>query len=262
MFDAALFVRPIAHRGLHSRVAGRIENSAAAFRAAIDRGYGIECDLQAAKDGVPMVFHDERLERLFAARGRVSAYTAAELARLQYRGRAARERSTRRRGGPEGMLTFAECLRLIAGRVPVLAEVKRNRSPPPHGFLERIAADAAAYAGPLALMSFDRGVLRALGGLAPLIARGWIAGRHQLAARWWAAPGAPRRERAVARLLAAAPRDIAFLAVEVAMVRAARAHLAAEGLALPLFTWTVRSERQRQAAARWADAPIFEGYVP
>jgi len=29
---------------------------------------------------------------------------------------------------------------------------------------------------------------------------------------------------------------------------------------LPLFTWTVRTPRQRAAAARWADAPIFEGY--
>ena len=35
-----------------------------------------------------------------------------------------------------------------------------------------------------------------------------------------------------------------------------------EVLGLPLFTWTVRTEEQRQIAARWADAPIFEGYEP
>jgi hypothetical protein len=34
----------------------------------------------------------------------------------------------------------------------------------------------------------------------------------------------------------------------------------ARGQALPLFTWTVRTLRQRARAARWADAPIFEGY--
>ena len=35
-----------------------------------------------------------------------------------------------------------------------------------------------------------------------------------------------------------------------------------EVLGAPLFTWTVRSEEDRKVAARWADAPIFEGYLP
>jgi len=71
LLDRGVFLRPIAHRGLHDRRKGRIENSAPAFLAAITKGYGIECDLQAAKDGVPMVFHDERLDRLVLARGRI-----------------------------------------------------------------------------------------------------------------------------------------------------------------------------------------------
>jgi hypothetical protein len=29
---------------------------------------------------------------------------------------------------------------------------------------------------------------------------------------------------------------------------------------LPLFSWTIRTLRERAAAAKWADAPIFEGY--
>jgi hypothetical protein len=32
------------------------------------------------------------------------------------------------------------------------------------------------------------------------------------------------------------------------------------GVTLPLFSWTIRSRRERAAATRWADAPIFEGY--
>ena len=58
--DAA-FLKPIAHRGLHDPA--RIENSAAAFEAAIAHGYGIECDLRPAACGTPMVFHDETLMR-------------------------------------------------------------------------------------------------------------------------------------------------------------------------------------------------------
>jgi glycerophosphoryl diester phosphodiesterase len=250
--NRALFVRPIAHRGLHSRRLGRIENSVPAFLAAIDKGYGIECDLQAAKDGAPMVFHDETLERLIAARGRVSDRLPQELTALRYRGEP--------KGVSRGMLSFAECLRLIAGRVPLLAEVKRNRDPAPKAFLERIAADAVAYAGPLALMSFDGDVVAKLGRLAPGVALGWTVGSHQLAARWWAAPRSAAKDRAVARLLATAPKGIAFLAVDVRILASARAFLERAGLALPLFSWTIRTRREQKAAARWADAPIFEGY--
>jgi glycerophosphoryl diester phosphodiesterase len=247
-FDRGAFLRPIAHRGLHSRRRGLIENSAPAFLAAIKQGYGIECDLQAAKDGTPMVFHDEKLDRLLSTRGRLSERMPATLAALRYR------------GGTTGIMRFAECLGLVAGRVPLLVEVKRNKRPPPRAFLEEIAREAEAYAGPLALMSFDRDVLVSLRRLAPEVAQGWIVGRRELAARWWAAPRSLRKDKAIARLLAALPEGIDFLAVDVGILRGARAFLTANGLALPLFSWTIRTRRERSAAARWADAPIFEGY--
>ena len=66
--------------------AGRIENTAPAFLAAIDKGYGIECDLQPADDGTPMVFHDEKLERLVAATGPLAKYSPAMLAKFRYKG--------------------------------------------------------------------------------------------------------------------------------------------------------------------------------
>ena len=81
-----VFVRPIAHRGLHDPSKGRLENTAPAFRAAIEKGYGIECDLQAAEDGTPMVFHDPTLDRLVAASGPITAYAPSKLARFRYKG--------------------------------------------------------------------------------------------------------------------------------------------------------------------------------
>ena len=57
---------------------GRLENTAPAFRAAIDKGYGIECDLQPADDGTPMVFHDEKLDRLVAATGPLAKLLASD----------------------------------------------------------------------------------------------------------------------------------------------------------------------------------------
>src|SRR5262245_52197897 len=162
--DRAVFVRPIAHRGWHDNASGRLENTAPAFRAAISKGYGIECDLQAAEDGTPMVFHDPTLDRLVAGSGPIAAHSPRTLARLHYRGQ------------DEKILTFAQFLDLVDGRVPVLVEVKRNgRVPRPH-FLEKIARLAAAHKGPIALMSFDRHIVATLGELAPSVPRGPVIG--------------------------------------------------------------------------------------
>src|SRR6185312_5176172 len=65
--------RPIAHRGLHDAAAGAIENTPSAFRAAIEYGYGIECDLQISADGEAMVHHDDVLGRLTEGTGRIDA---------------------------------------------------------------------------------------------------------------------------------------------------------------------------------------------
>src|SRR5262245_42045836 len=139
--DRAAFLRPIAHRGLHDRRRGRIENTAPAFVAAIDRGYGIECDLQAAADGTPMVFHDERLGRLGRATANIASYAPASLAELRYK------------HSDTPILRFAELLDLVDGRVPLLVEVKVKAGAPPNGFLDKIARRARAYKGPVALMS-------------------------------------------------------------------------------------------------------------
>jgi glycerophosphoryl diester phosphodiesterase len=245
--DRATFLRPIAHRGLHDRVEGRIENTAPAFLAAIDKGYGIECDLQAAKDGTPMVFHDDKLDRLMGAPGRISVLAPAALARLRYKGQ------------DTHILTFAGFLDLVGGRVPLLVEVKTNSATPLETFLDRIARQARAYKGPIALMSFDRDVVTALAKLAPTVPRGPVIGSHQLPARWWATPGAAG-SATIARLLNRAPAGSAFLAVDVRMLRAARAWMIRHAIDLPLFSWTIRTRRERATAARFADAPIFEAY--
>jgi glycerophosphoryl diester phosphodiesterase len=245
--DRAVFVRPIAHRGWHDKAKGRLENTAPAFRAAIEKGYGIECDLQGAADGTPMVFHDAELDRLVAGSGPISAYAPASLARLRYKGQ------------DERILGFGDLLDLVGGRVPLLVEVKRNGTPRPE-FLERIARQASAYKGPIALMSFDRGSVAALGGLAPTVPRGPVVGGRQLIASLLAARRRRRESPAASRLFASAPEGVAFYAVDIKLAAVARSWMTRRGQALPLFTWTVRTLRQRARAARWADAPIFEGY--
>ncbi len=80
-----LTARPIAHRGLHSKQFGLVENTPAAAAAAVAKNYAIECDIQRTKDGEAVVFHDFTLDRLMRADGRVDAFRADELGQLSYK---------------------------------------------------------------------------------------------------------------------------------------------------------------------------------
>jgi glycerophosphoryl diester phosphodiesterase len=250
MLDKAVFLRPMAHRGLHVAAKGILENTAPAFQAAIAKGYGIECDLQSAADGTPFVFHDATLDRLVDATGPVAARSPANLATLHYK-----DQKTR-------ILSFSEFLSLVAGRVPMLVEVKNAGGPVRPGFLEKIAEQAIAYSGPIALMSFDASFVTALGRLAPKIPRGLITGVEQLPSGWRELPAGAERQAAVDALLGKAPSDVAFHAVSVNMLPEAAAWMSTRPVRLPLFSWTIRTPEQREVAARWADAPIFETYEP
>ncbi len=90
-----VFDRPIAHRGLHDRSRGIIENSRSAFEAAIAHGYAIECDVQLSKDGEPYIFHDDDLERLTGVTGPSGGLPIAEArSRLRRSSGSSNERHT------------------------------------------------------------------------------------------------------------------------------------------------------------------------
>src|SRR6266852_81994 len=80
-----LTARPVAHRGLHDAADGVIENTPAAFTAAVAASYAIECDLQITADGEAMVHHDDTLGRLTQGSSRLDATTSAELRRVAFK---------------------------------------------------------------------------------------------------------------------------------------------------------------------------------
>ena len=110
MLHPDFLTRPLAHRGLHGP--GVAENAMAAFRAAVAVGHGIELDVQPARDGTPLVFHDHDLARLTGAGGMISALSVAEAG------------ARRLLGTDEGIPTLDSVLDMVAGRVPVLIEIK------------------------------------------------------------------------------------------------------------------------------------------
>ncbi len=101
-----------AHRGLHNNESKAPENSLAAFKKAVEAGYGIEMDVQLTKDKVPVVFHDFTLKRICGKEGKVCDYTFQELKEFKLC------------GSEERIPAFEQVLKLVGGKVPLIVELK------------------------------------------------------------------------------------------------------------------------------------------
>jgi glycerophosphoryl diester phosphodiesterase len=242
-----LTARPVAHRGLHDRARGIIENMPAAAAAAIAGNFAIECDIQLSADGEAMVHHDGELGRLTEGSGALLGKTSAELKRTAFK------------DTPERMMTLAELCALIAGRVPLLIEVK-SRFDGDRKLISRMAQVLASYDGPAAGMSFDPDQLTALRELIPGRPRGIVAQRDYTEADWPAAT--PAQRRGMTHLRHAFHTRPHFVAYKVDDLPAAAPWIARNMFGCPLLTWTVRTAEQRAIAARHADQMILENVCP
>lgn len=229
-----LTARPIAHRGLHDLAAGRPENSLAAFEAAVRHGYAIECDLQPARGGATMVFHDAGLERLTGETGPVAERSSHDLEALALL------------GTPERIPTLAGMLARVGDSVPVVLELKgpqKDAEP----FVQAVASAAAAHGGRIALMSFDHAILRLL--------------RRHVADRPLGLTAMGGDECFDAHAAIFEETALSFVSYDVnALPSRFVAHVRERGAAA--ITWTVRTPEQVEATRRHADQMTFEGFRP
>jgi glycerophosphoryl diester phosphodiesterase len=226
-----LIARPFAHRGLHGP--GVIENSRAAFEAAIAAGHGIELDVQTSADGEAMVLHDYKLERLAGRDALVVVMKAAELQRITLT------------GTDETIPTLAEILALIGGRAPLLIEVKTPERDLA-GLSRSVERALSGYEGPVAVMSFNPEVGRWFARHAPARLRGLVVTESKRGWRgWYERPLALRRARAD------------FLAYDIRDLPS-RFATAQRLSGMPVLTWTVRSLADRARAAEHASQIIYE----
>ena len=227
--------RPIAHRGLHDGNIRRFENSLSAFEEAVAGDYAIELDVHLSADGDVIVFHDETLDRLTAQTGPLAKRMAADL------------RQTRLGGTADRIPTLAETLERVAGRVPVVIEMKGSGARKPE-LAQAVAKDLAGYGGPVAVMSFDHELIaafRATGSPVPcgLTAEG--IGENALA----------RHRKALAL-------GIDFVSYHVAALPNAFVTHVRDERGLPVITWTVRTPEDVETTYRHADQMTFEGFEP
>jgi len=223
-----------AHRGLHGR--GLAENSLSAAKAAIARGFGIECDVQRASDGPAVVFHDWELDRLTGEHGPVGARTTAELGAIALTGSA------------DTIPTLKGLLDEVAGRVPLLVEVKSRRDRRFGALCLAVRRVLEGYRGPHAIMSFDPRVCRWFAVNSPQTLRGLIISEENEKAL----PGRIKRHFS---LWHARPD---FLSYDIRDLPG-RFPAAQRRRGLPLVTWTISTSELLDRARLWADAPTVEG---
>ena len=243
-----LMGRDYAHRGYwNSNDAGeenRPENSLAGFRAAVEKDYGIELDVHLTKDGHLVVHHDDSLKRLTGVDIRIADSTLAEI------------RACKLPNG-EPVPTYDEVLDTVAGRIPMIVEVKvENRN---HDALSKAVYERMQrYDGPWCMESFDPRAVKWFRMNAPEIIRGQLAfdsaGKGKNFKEW-------TRNLYIASMLQnflARPDFIAFSASSVKW-HSLPIHLLR--LMKPWFVaWTVRSQADMDKWRGQWDLQIFEKF--
>jgi len=240
---------PFAHRGLHDLAAGCPENSISAINAAITAGYGIELDVQPSSNGVAMVFHDYDLGRLTPESGPFQMRTSTNLTQIPLN------------GSKDTVPTLAHVLKIVAGQVPLLVEMKDQDGAmgPNTGHLEQaVATDLQAYGGDVAVMSYNPYSVGHFSKLLPNTPRGIVTGPFH-AENWGLLP---EKTRARLREIPDFERvDASFITHRVDDLNRPRvSEIKKSGV--PILCWTVR-DRDTEATARTiADNITFEHYLP
>jgi glycerophosphoryl diester phosphodiesterase len=242
-----LTARPVAHRGLHDRSKGIIENMPGAALAAVNGNFAIECDIQLTADGEAMVHHDDELGRLTEGAGALLGLGSTALKDVRFKDTS------------ERMMSLADLCVLVSGRVPIIVEIKSHFDGD-RRLVARMAEVLRSYSGPVAGMSFDPDQVVALRELIPDRPRGIVAQRDYTESDW---PEATITQRTGMRHLKHALRSRPqFVAYWVNDLPAPAPWIARHIFGLPLLTWTVRTAEQRSRAGRYADQMIFEGFRP
>jgi glycerophosphoryl diester phosphodiesterase len=230
---------PIAHRGLHNGTEAP-ENSLRAFERAASKAIPIELDVHLTADGRLAVFHDDTLKRMTSIEGSVEGHQMHFLQGL------------RLLDSDQMIPTLEDVLDLVAGKVPVLIEIKtraRHTAPIGRAVLDCISRFDAIE---VAVQSFNPLCIRWFRQNAPSVIRGLLAGG-------FSDDSLPFHTKFSLRnyLLSPAARPN-FLAHEVQDLPTAITRLARR-VGVPVIAWTVRSISEQAHARKYADNFIFEG---
>lgn len=230
-----------AHRGLHTKDKTIPENSLAAFKAAVNSGYGIELDIQLSADGEVVVFHDDTLDRVTNGAGRVDLLTYEQLCEL------------RLCETDEKIPLLSEVFAVVDGRVPLIIELKTGHKKTE--LCEKGLKLMREYTGAYCIESFDPRIVRWFHKNAPEILRGQLSSH----------PSEFKNEPFILAFalgnlftnVIARPQFIAYgIGKKTVFSRLAGA------LGGMRVCWTSRDENSSKALENENDTVIFEFYTP
>ncbi len=232
-----LTAKPIAHRGLHGD--GVPENSVAAFRAAIEAGFPIETDVRLSADDRLVVFHDDDLLRMTGDERSVGECTVSQLKHL------------RLEGADEQIPLLSELLRLVAGRVPLLIEIKNMDGVKPKKIAAALAKALENYRGEFAVQSFQPFYVKAFKKLRRDVPCGVLGTAEAGAAKGMKA----FTIRTLCFNFSVRPDFVSYRKEDFeqrSVRRFKKIRLA----------WVVRSPKEAEDMRKRADNVIFEGFLP
>ncbi|MDR2889077.1 MAG: glycerophosphodiester phosphodiesterase [Lachnospiraceae bacterium] len=232
-----------AHRGLHDNTGEAPENSLAAFRLAVEAGFGIEMDLQLSRDGQVVIFHDATMERACGVTGIISDYSYEELQQWTLF------------DSNELIPLFSDCLTMVAGQVPLIVEIKMAwQDAAVCAATDSILRD---YQGLYCVESFNPLALIWFKNHHPEVVRGQLADRI-------ADPDGRRRilYGVLSNLLfnwVTRPDFIAYNHLHAGVLARKICRGMYKNLAV---AWTIKSEMELEQAKKHFDLFIFDSFVP
>lgn len=229
----------VAHRGLFDN-AEIPENSIPAFVKASQNGFGIETDVQASKDGVLVVFHDDTVDRMTGKHGKVCDFEFDEL------------RQMRLLDTDCQIPTFDEFLEAANG-ADLVVEIKTHKN---IGKLEReVYEKLKNYKGNYCVESFNPFVIRWFKSNAPEVVRG------QLSCSYKGAKLGKFKEYLLRNLKFSKWNGSQFIAYGADTVKNCKA-VKKYAKKIPILCWTVKSQEQLDELRPYCDNVIFDSFLP
>lgn len=237
--------RYYAHRGLHNNRGNAPENSLAAFQKAVDKGYGIELDVRLSKDRIPVVIHDAVLNRVCNVKGKVEDYTYEELKNFPlYQ-------------SEETIPSFKDVLKLVDGRVPLIVELKIDRTDTSVCNLANL--ELSRYRGIYCIESFNPLALIWYRKHQPQILRGQLSMNFSLSEEG----GPPLVLRFILKnLLANFLTKPDFIAFDHHCPHCLSRVICRNMYGALSVAWTIKSQEQLEKAKEQFDLFIFDSFIP
>ncbi len=233
-----------AHRGLHNNESEAPENSLKAFGLAVEKGYGIELDVQLTKDQVPIVLHDYNLKRACHAEVEVSKLTYEELKEYTLF------------GSQERIPTLKEVLALVDGKVPLIIELKLPWNADP--LCSAVSKILGSYHGFYVIESFNPFGLMWYRKHHPEIIRGQLSTdfiKEKI-------DGDPIQYFMLKHLLFNFLTKPDFIAYHHVYKRALSFTICRKLFRTKSVAWTIQSEEQLDSSKEYYELIIFDSFVP